>query len=79
MPVGVFGNHATDAVEPPATFPQLNVGDTCELGQHDGFFALRDSFGVLAPYRHRHSAGIALENDPSRRFRIPLRTLFQVA
>ena len=79
MPVGVCGNHATDAVEPPASLPQLNVGHTCELGQHGGFLGLRDSLGVLAPYRHGHAAGVALKNDPLRRFRIPLRASFQAA
>ncbi len=79
MPVGMFGNHTTDAVEPPASLPQLNVGDTCELCQHGGFFPLRDSFDMLAPYRHRHCAGVALENNPVRGFRIPLRASFQAA
>jgi hypothetical protein len=34
---------------------------------------------VLAPYGHGHSADVTLQNDPLRRFRIPLRALFQGA
>jgi hypothetical protein len=34
---------------------------------------------VLAPYRHGHATGVALENDPLRHFYIPLCASFQGA
>ena len=76
MPMRVFGDHATNTVEPPAPCPELDVGHTRQLGEHRSFLGFLDRLGVLAPYGHGYSAGIALEDDPLWRFGIPLSARF---
>ena len=72
--MGVIGDHPTDAVKSPATFTQLDVRDAGELCEHGRFLFLGDILRVLAPHCHGDPAGIALENNPLRCFRIPVRS-----
>ncbi len=72
--MGVIGDHATDAVKPPVTFTQLDIRDAGELCEHGCFRFLGDVLRVLAPHRHGDPAGIALENNPLRCLRIPVRS-----